>query len=255
MKKGESLGQPEFGREYFDKTRSAIEALNALLKSLSSDLGYISTNGALAEDVCDDPDLQQRLSAFRHALGKTHEVASEAFRSISSHMAHSQADLEPLETGGLGTVSQKISKQQRDQMLAERKAYFKITKDWFISTQFKNWIAPYASQFIDLPKELAEYCLYDGETFQELRSHTLITQCGTDIGTMRSEVARLSSTSDPKRERETYREAAGRAVQFFASVLMPFIESRKYNDEISRKFALLNITNLIGQARAIQQSE
>lgn len=137
--------------------------------------------------------------------------------------------------------------------MAERKKYFDKSSHWLISNQFKNWIAPYAEEFIDVNRELAAYCLYEGETFQELRSHTLITQCGTDIATMRTSITRLISIHDPLDEIATYREAAGRAVQFFQNALAPFIQDVRYREEISKKLALLNITRLSESAEEIKQ--
>ncbi len=253
MNNRESSQLPEFGKERFIETGEALDVLHTVSGALSGDMRYVSNDDALTEKILNDPEVRQQLSQLRETVTEAHAVISENFRLLSARLAHLQTDLPPFEVGVSGAQSKKISRKQRDQMMAERKKYFDKTAHWLISNQFKNWIAPYAEEFIDVNKELSAYCLYDGETFQELRSHTLITQCWTDVATMKTSIARLISLRDPLGEIAAYREASGRAVQFFQNVLTPFIKDVKYREEISRKFALLNITHLVEGAEEIEQ--
>lgn len=253
MKDREPFESPEFGKEEFDGIKDALNALHAVSGALSSDMRYVSRNAALKKELLDDPEIQQHLSELREAVAVARAIVSKIFRLISEHLAHSQTNLQPFEQDPASGTGSPKNKKKHDQMMADRKIYFNKTAHWLISTQFKNWIAPYAEEFLDVHKELTEYCLYEGVLFREFMSYTLITQCGADLALMKIEIVRIASAGDPQGEISTYQEAAGRAGDFLQNVLTPFIEDMKYAEEISKKFALQNIVYLIKIAEEIEQ--
>lgn len=252
MKGRESLPSPEFDRERLKKLNENLKNLSGSSGALEGDMRYVDNDEKFLEAILNDPAMQQQFTALEEVVSEAHGRISGMFRSISSKLAHAHANSQPLPDDVRGGMSGKISRQKRDQMIAERKSYFDKTVHWLISAEFKKWIAPHAHAFIDFNQELSKYCANEGEQFREMMSHTLITQCGTDIATMKRAVAQLETIYDPNGEVATYREAAGRAVQFFQNVLTPFIEDMTYKDDISKKFALSTVAYLTQSAEEIE---